>query len=232
MAKRFDRLELKQRLRAVKPVILPSLLLCDFAHLGSEVKAAAATGAAALHLDIMDGNFVPNITYGFPIVEAVRKSTTLPLDVHLMISNPAKYIDDFYAAGADMMTIHIEAVPDPRPVLEQIRAVGATAGLSLNPETPLSAIELALPYCDLILVMSVEPGWGGQKFNPVALEKLATLRDREDVDALLEIDGGISTATIGAAAKAGTELFVTGASIFRSKDYNAAYREMRAAALG
>jgi ribulose-phosphate 3-epimerase len=231
MAKRFDREELKQRLRAARPVILPSLLLCDFANLGAEVKAATATGAAALHLDIMDGNFVPNITYGFPIVEAVRKSTDLPLDVHMMITNPGKYVEDFYAAGADMMTIHIEAVPDPRPVLAQIRAVGATAGLSLNPETPLSAIEKALPYCDLILVMSVEPGWGGQKFNPVALEKLAALRDRKDVGALLEIDGGISTSTIGAAAKAGTELFVTGASIFRSKDYNAAYRELRAAAM-
>ena len=185
MAKRFDREKLKARLRESRPVILPSLLLCDFGDLRREVQAASATGAQALHLDIMDGVFVPNITYGLPIIEAGRQATDLPLDVHLMITDPAKYIEQFYEAGADMMTIHIEAVPDPRPVLEQIRAAGATAGLAFNPSTPLSAIEPFVSYCDLILVMSVEPGFGGQKFNPEALEKAAILRDRKDVDALI-----------------------------------------------
>ena len=185
-----------------------------------------AAGVTALHLDVMDGHFVPNISIGIPIVESVRRVTDLPLDVHLMIERPERYLEQFRKAGADAMTIHIEAVPDPRPLLDKIREMGALAGLSLNPPTPLSAIEWSLPYCDLILVMSVMPGFGGQKFDPSALDKLRTLRDRHDVDALLEVDGGINSETIGKCAEAGAELFVAGVAVFHTDDYAVTIEEL------
>jgi ribulose-phosphate 3-epimerase len=230
MANRLDRSETVQRLRAARPVILPSLLACDFGHLQQEVEEVQKAGVAALHLDVMDGSFVPNISFGLPIVEAVRRATDLPLDVHLMIDRPARYIEEFRSAGADLITIHVEAVDDPRPVLERIRELGAAAGLTFNPPTPLSAIETSLPYCDLILVMSVMPGFGGQEFDDVALRKLRALRARGDVSALLEVDGGIAADTIGACARAGCELFVAGTAIYHSDDYGAAIRALRAAA--
>jgi ribulose-phosphate 3-epimerase len=151
----------------------------------------------------------------------------LPLDVHLMISDPAKYIEAFRKAGADSMTIHIEAVPDPRPVLDKIRSLGALAGLALNPPTPLSAIETSLPYCDLVLVMSVMPGFGGQKFDDIALDKLGELSNRADVDALLEVDGGVDSKTVGLCAEAGAELFVAGTAIYHSDDYPATIERLR-----
>lgn len=228
---RFGRDELKSRLRAASPAILPSLLACDFSYLEREVKAVADAGAPALHLDVMDGHFVPNISIGIPIVEAVRRITDLPLDVHLMISNPADYVEQFRKAGADSMTIHIEAVRDPRSLLDRIRSLGALAGLSLNPPTPLSAIEPSLSHCDLVLVMSVMPGFGGQKFEEVALEKLSQLSARTDCDALLEVDGGINADTAGACGEAGAELYVAGTSIFRNGNYRAAIEEIRAAAV-
>jgi ribulose-phosphate 3-epimerase len=230
MANRMDRREIVNTLRAARPAVLPSLLFCDFGELRREVQAAEAAGAAAMHLDVMDGHFVPNFTYGLPIVEAVRRATRLPLDVHLMIDEPARYIDEFRAAGADMITIHAEAVDDPRPVLDEIRALGAGAGLAINPPTPLSAIEASLPHCDLVLVMSVMAGFGGQEFDDVALTKLRALRERGDVEALLEVDGGIAADTIGPCAQSGAELFVVGSAIFRSDDYAAAVRELRSAA--
>lgn len=222
MIHRLGRTEVIQRLRAARPVILPSLLLCDFGDLRREVEAVEAAGVPALHLDVMDGLFVPNISYGMPIVEAVRQSTNLPIDVHMMIANPADYVEQFYQAGADSMTIHVEAVSDPRPVLDKIRALGAVAGLALNPPMPLSAIEASLPHCDLVLVMSVMPGFGGQKFDPEAIEKLRTLHNRKDLNHLLEVDGGIALPTIGSCAAAGADMFVAGSSIFRSGDYAAA----------
>jgi ribulose-phosphate 3-epimerase len=230
MASRFDRFELRSQMRAQRPAVLASLLFCDFGHLRDEVEAVEAAGVAAMHLDVMDGHFVPNFTYGMPIVEAVRRATDLPLDVHLMIANPERYVDDFYAAGADIITIHAEAVDDPRPVLERIHELGALAGLAINPPTPISAIEASLPHCELILVMSVMAGFGGQAFDDVALTKLQALRDRGDVDALLEVDGGIAASTIGKCARAGGELFVTGSAIFRDEDYAASVRELRTAA--
>ena len=230
MASRPDCVELRHRLRAASPAVLPSLLFCDFARLRDEVQAVEAAGVPALHLDVMDGHFVPNFTYGMPIVEAVRRVTDLPLDAHLMIANPARYVPQFRDAGADVITIHAEAVADPRPVLEQIRSLGAAAGLSINPPTPLAAIEASLPYCDLVLVMSVMPGFGGQEFDEVALGKLRQLKTRIDVSPLREVDGGITTATIGRCAAAGAELFVTGSAIFRHDNYPAAVRELRAAA--
>jgi ribulose-phosphate 3-epimerase len=227
MAGRLGRDELKAQLRAGSPAVLPSLLASDFSELRREIERVEAAGVAALHLDVMDGHFVPNISIGIPIVEAVRRVTDLPLDVHLMIERPERYIEAFRKSGANGLTIHIEASPDPRPVLDRIRALGALAGISLNPPTPLTAIEPCLPHCDLILVMSVMPGFSGQKFDVSALDKLRTLRDRGDVDALLEVDGGVNAETIGDCAEAGAELFVAGVAVFHSDDYGTTIDELQ-----
>jgi ribulose-phosphate 3-epimerase len=229
MVRRFGRQELKSRLRASAPLVLPSILACDFGHLEREIELVEEAGAKALHLDVMDGHFVPNISFGIPVVEAARRATDLPLDVHLMIENPEQYIEPFRQAGADGLTIHVEAAADPRPVLERIRSSGAWAGLALNPPTPLSAIEASLPFCDLILVMSVMPGFGGQQFDDRALDKLRALSARKDMDAFLEVDGGIAPETIGACAEAGAELFVTGTAVFRTSDYGEAMRQLESA---
>jgi ribulose-phosphate 3-epimerase len=226
MVCRSGRGELKSRLRAASPAVLPSILMCDFTRLGEEVRKLEGAGIAALHLDVMDGHFVPNISFGIPIVEAVRSITELPLDVHLMIERPGDWVERFRDAGADTMTIHVEAVPDPRPVLDRIRSLGALAGLSLNPPTPLSAIEPSLPHCDIVLVMSVMPGFGGQQFEPVALEKLRTLHARPDCDVLLEVDGGVNRKTIAACAEAGADLLVIGAAITQSADYGEAVTQL------
>ncbi|HVT29881.1 MAG TPA: ribulose-phosphate 3-epimerase [Lacipirellulaceae bacterium] len=230
MAIRFARDELKARLRAARPTVLPSLLACDFAHLEHEVKAVEAAGISALHLDVMDGHFVPNISFGLPIVKAVRRITKLSLDVHLMISRPDRYVERFRDAGADSMSIHVEAVRDPRPLLDKIRSLGALAGLAINPPTPLSAIEASLPHCDIVLVMSVMPGFGGQEFENVALEKLRSLTDRPICDALLEVDGGVSPDTAGACAEAGAELYVAGTAVFSETNYASAIEHIHSAA--
>jgi ribulose-phosphate 3-epimerase len=232
MASRFGRDELKARLRAASPAVLPSLLASDFAHLEQEIKRVEEAGVTALHLDVMDGHFVPNISFGIPIVEAVRRVTDLPLDIHLMIARPDEYAERFRKAGADSITIHVEAARDPRPVLDKIRSLGALAGLALNPPTPLPAIEASLPFCDIVLVMSVMPGFGGQHFEQVALEKLQSLRDRSDCDALLEVDGGVNAETAGACAEAGAELLVAGTAVFSHDDYATAIEEIRSAAVG
>jgi ribulose-phosphate 3-epimerase len=230
MAGRFARDELKAQLRAASPAVLPSLLASDFSELRQEILRVEAAGVAAIHLDVMDGHFVPNISIGVPIVEAVRRVTDLPLDVHLMIERPERYIEAFRKAGADGMTIHIEAAPDPRPILDRIRSLGAWAGLSLNPPTPLSAIEPHLAHCDLVLVMSVMPGFGGQELDPIALEKLRVLRDRNDVEALLEVDGGVNAETIGDCAEAGAELLVAGVAVFHTDDYAATIDQLQSKA--
>jgi ribulose-phosphate 3-epimerase len=215
-------------LRKAAPSVLPSLLLCDFARLADEVARLEDAGVGGLHLDVMDGHFVANLTYGPPIVAAIRSCTDLPLDVHLMISNPADYLDEFRQAGADCITIHIEAVPDPRRVLDRIRSLGAAAGLALNPPTPLSAVEPYLASCDLLLVMSVMPGFGGQEFDPVALDKLRSLRaNPAAADLLLEVDGGVNERTIGNCAEAGAALFVVGSAILRQPDYRAAVERLQ-----
>ncbi len=231
MDRRFDRAEFVGRLRGEFPAIMASVLNCNFGTLQREVEAVEAAGAEAIHLDVMDGHFVPNLSFGLPIVEAVRRATDLPLDVHLMIDNPAQYVEEFRKAGADHITIHAEVVADPRPLLDKIRSLGASAGLAINPPTPLAAIEPYLQHCNLILVMSVMPGFGGQQFNDVAIDKLSALKARKDVDALLEVDGGVTTETIGRCFQAGAELIVTGSAIFRHEDYNVAVRELRAAAI-
>ena len=215
------------RLRAARPAILPSLLLCDFANLEREIRELEAAGVPGFHLDVMDGHFVPNLTYGLPIVEAVRRCTRLPIDVHLMIANPEKYVDQFVEAGADVLTIHAEAAGDPAAVLGRIRQRGAAAGLAFNPPTPLSAIEEYLPACDLVLVMSVMPGFGGQAFEPIALEKLRRLRQMAQPEMTLEVDGGINPQTIRDCAEAGAELFVVGSAIFRTPDYADSFNKLR-----
>jgi ribulose-phosphate 3-epimerase len=214
------------RLRHSVPAVLPSLLLCDFGNLEREVRLLEEAGVPGLHLDVMDGSFVPNLTYGMPIVAAIRKLTDLPIDVHLMIQRPQSYLKQFREAGADILTIHIEAVEDPRPVLEQIRSLGCGAGIALNPPTPISRLEPCLDLCDLVLVMSVQAGFGGQSFNPIALDKLRQLRELAEPDLLLEIDGGISPATITQASAAGAQLFVVGSAIFGKPDYQQAVTEL------
>jgi ribulose-phosphate 3-epimerase len=230
MARRFAPDDLKAQLRAASPMVVPSLLASDFTELRREIERVEEAGARALHLDVMDGHFVPNISLGVPIVESVRRVTKLPLDVHLMIENPERYVEAFRDAGADGMTIHIEAVPDPRPLLDKIRALGALAGLSLNPPTPLSSIEPSLPHCDLVLVMSVMPGFGGQKFDPRAYDKLRGLRDRDDNNVLLEVDGGVNAETVGECAEAGAELLVAGVAVFETDDYTATIRDLQSKA--
>ena len=179
----------------------------------------------------MDGHFVPNISFGFPVIEAVRRSTRLPLDVHLMISEPGRYLERFRKAGADLLTIHVEAVDDPRPLLREIRRLGAVAGLTLNPPTPIEAVEPYLDDCDLVLVMSVAAGFGGQEFEPQAVDRLRHLRAVGGNELLLSVDGGINDQTIGPCAEAGADLFVTGSALFAHHDYRQAMEEFRGLAL-
>lgn len=213
-----------EQLRLKAPSVLPSMLLCDFANLRREIETVAAAGVCGLHLDVMDGHFVPNLTYGLTIVETCRAVTDLPLDVHLMIANPADYVKRYVAAGADVVTIHAEAVDDPRPVLQAIREAGAGAGLAINPPTPVSAIEECLDICDLVLVMSVMPGFGGQAFDPRALEKLRDLKQKVSEDVLLEVDGGVNHETIEECSRAGADLLVAGSAIFCESDSQASIR--------
>jgi ribulose-phosphate 3-epimerase len=215
-----------ESLQDASPAILPSLLLCDFGNLEREIARLAAAGVPGLHLDVMDGVFVPNFTYGMTIVEACRKLTTLPLDVHLMMSRPEKYIRHFRDAGADIITFHVEAVDDPAPLLEDIKGLGMGAGLAINPSTPFASVERVLDICDLLLVMSVEAGFGGQSFNAVALDRLCLARELAGERLLLEIDGGVNTNTISSCAAAGAQLFVVGSAIFKQPDYGAAIRRL------
>ncbi len=212
--------EIIQSLRELSPTILPSLLLCDFAHLSDEIERLEDAGVAALHLDVMDGVFVPNFTYGLTIVEALRRITELPLDVHLMMVHPEKYISQFIDAGADILTIHAEAVADPIPILDQIKKLGCAAGIAINPSTPISAVEAAISHADLALVMSVNAGFGGQSFNSSVLEKFHQIRSCPGgTEILLEIDGGINVDTIGDVTEHGAQLLVAGSAVFKQPDY-------------
>lgn len=214
------------QLRHETPAVLPSLLSCDFANLAVEVKRLEVAGAPALHVDVMDGFFVPNLTFGMPIIKALRRVTDLPLDVHLMIVDPLRYVEDFIACGADILTVHGEATDDLRGVLQEIRALGAAAGIAVNPDTPLSTIRDNLDMSDLLLVMSVEAGFGGQLFNPIALDKLREARKIAGPDVMLEVDGGVNESTIASCAAAGAQLFVVGSALFSKKDYGGYMREL------
>lgn len=200
-------------------MVAPSLLSCDFARIEQEVRRLEEAGAGILHLDVMDGIFVPNISFGIPVVEAIRRVTELPLDVHLMIVDPARYLKRFREAGADLLTIHIEAVPNPRDLIEEIHALGAAAGISLNPPTALSTLEPFVDQCQLVLVMSVMPGFGGQAFQPAVLSKVRRLREIAGDRLLISIDGGVNLETVGQCAAAGARLFVAGSALFSQPDY-------------
>lgn len=219
------------RLRTTAPHIAPSLLLCDFANLEREIGRFDDAGVEIFHLDVMDGYFVPNLTYGMPIVQAFRKLTDRLLDAHLMITDPGRYVPQFVEAGADCITIHAEAATEPAKVLEQIRSFGVAAGLAINPETPLSQVADCLDLCDLVLAMSVKPGFGGQKFNPVALEKLRELQNLVGPEVLLEIDGGINEETIAESVDAGAHLLVVGSAIFNHQDYRSRVRHLKSLAV-
>lgn len=203
------------------PILAPSILSADFAKLGEEVRAVVDAGADWIHVDVMDGRFVPNLTIGPPVVKAVRKVTEAPLDVHLMIVEPEKYVDAFAEAGADVITVHAEACTHLHRTLQQIRAKGCAAGVSLNPHTPEDILRYVLPICDLVLVMSVNPGFGGQSFIEETLPKVTALRkmiDAQNLDTILEIDGGIAEGTARRAAAAGTRAFVAGNAVFGGGD--------------
>ncbi len=210
-----------QLLRDEGVIILPSLLQCDFGNLEREIEQLQAAGIKALHLDVMDGHFVPNLTYGMPIVEGLRKLTDMPLDVHLMISKPSRYISQFVDAGADCLTIHAEVDEPVGDVLQAIRDLGVGVGLAANPDTNFDSVAPLLPLCDLFLPMSVNAGFGGQTFNPVALEKLAAAKAAHP-DLLLEVDGGVNLATAGKCVDAGARLLVVGSAIFGQDDYKQA----------
>jgi ribulose-phosphate 3-epimerase len=213
--------------------IAASILAANFAELGEEVRKVEAAGADWIHVDVMDGHFVPNISIGPGVVKALRPVTELPLDVHLMIEAPERYIDEFVEQGADRVGVHVEACPHLHRTLGQIREKGAKASLTLNPATPASAIEPVLEICDQVLVMSVNPGFGGQSFIDGVLPKIATLRgwiDARGLDVALQVDGGIDAKTIGRAARAGADVFVAGTAIFKQLDYAAAIKALREAA--
>ncbi|MCC7459908.1 MAG: ribulose-phosphate 3-epimerase [Proteobacteria bacterium] len=202
--------------------IAPSILSADFAKLGQEIAAVEKGGADWIHVDVMDGHFVPNITIGPPVVKSLRNATKLPLDVHLMIENPEKYIPDFRKAGADWISIHPESTPHLQRALAMIRELGAKAAVSLNPATPLYVLYHVWNDLDMILLMTVNPGFGGQKFIPEMKKKIQSVKkkiERENPNILLEVDGGVNIENIGELASLGVDVFVAGSAVFESKDY-------------
>jgi len=201
--------------------LAPSILSADFARLGEQVEEVAKAGADYIHVDVMDGHFVPNITIGAPVVAAIRRVTSLPLDVHLMIEHPERYISDFYNAGADIITVHVEASPHLYSTIHAIKELGVKAGVSLNPATPLSTIDEIIHHVDLVLIMSVNPGFGGQDFIPQALPRIANMRkilDDRRPSVELEVDGGITADNAPEIAEAGADILVAGNSVFRAKE--------------
>lgn len=218
-------------LRKHRPVIAPSMLKCDFGNLQKEVEKIDAAGLPLYHLDVMDGNFVPNLSYGPMVIERLRTLTQTPFDAHLMISDPAKYLDEYVKAGCEAITFHLEAVPDPTELLKAIRQQDVVSGLAINPGTPIEAAEPFLELCDLLLIMSVNPGFGGQKFMPEVLPKMQRARQVAGERLLISVDGGVAAGTIGACASAGAEIFVAGSSIFDHADYGQAAAVLSSEAL-
>ncbi|MET0593186.1 MAG: ribulose-phosphate 3-epimerase [Polyangiaceae bacterium] len=210
--------------------IAPSILSADFGKLAEEVAAVERAGADWVHVDVMDGRFVPNITIGPVVVKAVRKATRLPVDVHLMIVEPERYVQDFAEAGADIISVHVEPSYHLARTLQQIRALGKKAGVVLNPHTPPDAVEYVLELADLVLVMSVNPGFGGQAFMPQVLPKISAIRkmiDSRGLDVELEVDGGVARGTARQVVEAGARVLVAGSAVYGQKDYAAAISAIR-----
>ncbi len=207
--------------------IVPSVLAADFGHLAAEVAEVEAAGVKMIQFDIMDGHFVPNISFGPPIVAALRPHSLLAFDVQLMISEPHKYVEAFVDAGADHITFHIETVPDPLDLVHELHKMDVTAGVALNPETDVMRIVDVAPYCELVLVMTVHPGFGGQKFLPETAEKVRLVRELVGPATRVQVDGGISLETIPQVVRQGADTLVVGTAIFRQKDRAAAIDELR-----
>lgn len=229
-AKAMERTETIAALRAAQPIIAPSLLKCDYGHWAQEIATLEAAGASFMHWDVMDGHFVPNLSYGALPIRQMRQASPSIFDAHLMISEPDRYLDDYLAAGADIITIHVEANSDPKDVLTRIRAANRVAGLAINPETKIDRIEPYLSECDLLLLMTVHPGFGGQAFIPEVLPKMTELR-RLAPETLISVDGGIDQETIGDAAAAGADIFVAGSAVFEAKNYEQAISDLRGCAV-
>jgi ribulose-phosphate 3-epimerase len=215
--------------------VAPSILSADFGRLAEEVRAVEAAGADVIHVDVMDGRFVPNITIGPLIVKAVRAATKLPVDVHLMIVEPERYVDEFARAGADSISVHLEASPHLHRTVQQIKGLGKRASVALNPHTPIDGLDVVLPDLDMVLIMSVNPGFGGQRFIGNVVPKIAALRAeivRRGLATEIEVDGGIAPDTIAEVARAGANVFVAGSAIFGAKggDYRGAITALRAGA--
>jgi ribulose-phosphate 3-epimerase len=210
--------------------IAPSILSADFSRLKEEIEAVKRGGATILHVDVMDGHFVPNLTVGLPVVKSIAGSTDLPIDAHLMISEPGRYAVQFVEAGASMVSVHVEADAHLHRTLAAIKTAGAQAGAVLNPATPIESLTEALPYADYVLVMSVNPGFGGQKFIPTSIDKLRRLRrmiDDRQLDVRIEIDGGVDLENVANVVAAGAEIVVAGSAIFGASDPEAAVRGLR-----
>lgn len=212
--------------------IAPSILSADFSRLSEEIEAVEKGGATILHVDVMDGHFVPNLTVGLPVVKSIAKATRLPIDAHLMISEPGRYAEQFVAAGAQMVSVHVEADAHLHRTLNSIKAAGAQAGVVLNPATPIESLTEALTFADYVLVMSVNPGFGGQRFISTSIDKVQRLRlmiESRKLSTRIEIDGGIDKENIGAVVAAGAEIIVAGSAIFGTGNPETAVRELREA---